>query len=307
MHIIITGGSGLIGTALTKTLTANKHRVSILSRNPEWVVGLPAGATAVRWDGQTAAGWGDLVNSADAIVNLAGESIAGESPLSMRWTAERKERILHSRLSAGKAIVEAVTAASKKPQVLIQASAVGFYGPRADEQITEEASAGSDFLANVCKQWEASTKAVEHLNVRRAIIRIGVVLSPKGGALPLQVLPFKFFAGGPLGSGRQYYPWIHLNDVIGGIAYLIEDANASGIYNLCAPDPVTNKQLAGVIGKVLSRPAFVTAPAFAFKLAFGEASTILLDGQRVIPKRLLDAGFKFQFSDIQAALSELLK
>lgn len=307
MHIIITGGSGLIGTALTKTLTAKKHKVSILSRNPGWVVGLPAGATAVQWDGRTAAGWGDLVNSADAIVNLAGESIAGESPLSMRWTAERKERILHSRLNAGKAIVEAVTAASQKPQVLIQASAVGFYGPRADEQVTEEASAGSDFLANVCKQWEASTKAVEGHNVRRAIIRIGVVLSPKGGALPLQVLPFKFFAGGPLGSGRQYYPWIHLKDVIGGIAYLIENANASGVYNLCSPEPVTNKQLAGAIGKALSRPAFVTAPAFAFKLAFGEASTILLDGQRVIPKRLLDAGYEFQFSDIQAALSDLLK
>lgn len=307
MHIIITGGSGLIGTALTKTLTAKKHTVTILSRNPEWVVGLPAGAKAVQWDGRTAAGWGDLVNSADAIVNLAGESIAGESPLSMRWSAERKERILRSRLNAGKAIVEAVTAASKKPQVLIQASAVGYYGPRADEQITEEASAGSDFLANVCKQWEASTKAVEGLNIRRAVIRIGVVLSQKGGALPLQVLPFKFFAGGPLGSGRQYYPWIHLNDVVGGIVYLIEDATASGIYNLCAPEPVTNKQLAGAIGKALSRPAFVTAPAFAFKLAFGEASTILLDGQRVIPKRLLEAGYEFQFSDVQAALSDLLQ
>ena len=307
MHILITGGSGLIGTALTEQLTAKKHTVSILSRNPEWVVGLPAGATPVKWDGRTTEGWGDLVNSVDAIINLAAENLAGESLLSLRWTAKRKERILRSRQNAGKAIVEAVRTAKKKPNVVIQASAVGFYGPRADEQITEEASAGSDYPANVCKQWEASTKPVEELGVRRVVVRTGIVLSPKGGALPLQLLPFKFFVGGPLGSGKQYYSWIHINDAVGGITYLIENEAAAGTFNLTAPNPVTNRELASAIGSVLSRPDFVPVPGFVFKLAFGEASTILLEGQRVLPKRLLESGYKFQFSDVRTALTDLLK
>jgi hypothetical protein len=306
MRIIITGGSGLIGRALTASLAADKHEVIVLSRDPEWVVGLPKGARAVQWDGRSAAGWGSLADGADAIVNLAGESVAGESILSMRWTAARKKRILESRLNAGKAVVEAVRSAKNKPKVLIQSSAVGYYGPRNGADLEEDAPAGNDFLANVCKQWEAATAEVEKLGVRRAIIRTGVVLSTEGGVLPLQMLPFKLFAGGPIGSGAQAYPWIHIADEVGAIRFLIETEAASGVFNLTAPEPLNNKEFGQVLGRVMGRPAFIPTPGFVFKIAFGEVSTLLLDGQRPIPSRLTGLGYQFKFPAAEAALRDLL-
>ena len=216
MRVIITGGSGLIGRALVDSLAKDGHEVIVLSRKPAAVTNLPRSARAEQWDGKTSQGWGPLADGADAIVNLAGATI------SKRWSESYKQEILNSRVQAGQAVVGAIKSATKKPGVLIQSSAVGYYGPRGSEEITEEAKAGSDFLAKTCIAWEASTAEVEKLGVRRVLIRTGVVLDKTGGALPQMMLPVKLFVGGPLGGGRQYFPWIHLDDEVAAIRFLID-------------------------------------------------------------------------------------
>ncbi|MDX1993954.1 MAG: TIGR01777 family oxidoreductase [bacterium] len=308
MRVVITGGTGLIGKALTKSLATDGHHVVVVSRNPRQTEPLPATVSFQAWDGRTAEGWGKAVDGADAVVNLAGESIAGEGFLPARWTVERKHNILNSRVNAGKAVSDAVTAANSKPGVLIQASAVGYYGSQPNSKVITEASpAGNDFLADVCKQWEASTTYVESVGVRRAIIRTGVVLSLDGGALPRQAFPFKLFAGGPLGSGKQPYPWIHLADEVRAIRFLIEHPQATGPFNLTSPNPVTNAEFSHAIGRVMGRPSFVPAPGFAFKAAFGDVSMVVLEGQRAIPQRLQELGFTFLFPDAEGALRDLYK
>jgi uncharacterized protein (TIGR01777 family) len=301
MRIIITGGSGLIGRALTESLVADNHEVIILSRHPERVANLPVSVKVEHWDGRSAAGWGHLADGADVIVNLAGENIAAD-----RWTAERKRRIRESRVNAGRAVVEAVEAATNKPKVVIQASAVGYYGARGLEEVIEETPPGDDFLAQVSTDWEDSTAPIEELGVRRVIIRTGVVLSPEDGAFPKMVLPFKFFAGGPLGSGRQWLPWIHLADEVAAIRFLIEHETASGPFNLTAPNPLTNAEFGRVLGKVLKRPSLLPTPSLALRLAFGEMSTVLLDGQRALPQQLQQMGFVFRFPKSEAAVADLL-
>ncbi|MCA0456735.1 MAG: TIGR01777 family oxidoreductase [Chloroflexi bacterium] len=306
MRVIITGGTGLIGRELANSLAHDHHEVIVLTRNTNKSSGLDGSVKLVKWDGRTVQGWGELANGAGAIVNLAGESIAGEGFPPSRWTKERKKRIVESRINAGKAVVEAITAAAQKPDVLIQASAVGYYGTHGDEPITEEHAPGSDFLAHTCVQWEAVTEPVEKLGVRRAIIRTGILLTNKGGVLPQLSLPFKLFAGGPIGSGKQQMPWIHIDDEVGAIRFLIDTPSAKGAYNLSAPHVVNNAALAKILGRVLKRPSFVPAPAFAFKLAFGELSILLLEGQRAIPKRLEEAGYAFKFPEPEPALKDLL-
>ncbi len=302
MRVIITGGSGLIGRALTEELARRNDEVILLSRNPTRLGDLPAGARAQAWDGKTAQGWGPLVTADTAIVNLAGENLAAG-----RWTAERKRAIRESRLDAGRAVVQAVRDAPDRPRVVIQASAVGYYGPRGDEEIDEATPPGTDFLAQVCVEWEGSTGGVEALGVRRAIIRTGIVLSLAGGALPRLLLPFRLFVGGPLGSGRQPFPWIHLADEVGGIVFLLDTATARGPYNLTAPGVLTNAEFSRVVGRVLGRPAGVPTPALALRAAFGEMATVLLDGQRAVPQRLRAAGYAFRYPDAEAALRSLLK
>jgi uncharacterized protein (TIGR01777 family) len=302
MRIIITGGTGLIGQALTNNLTVDGYEVIVLSRTPEKVSNLPGGAKAERWDGRTETGWGHLADGAKAIVNLAGENVAAG-----RWTAARKQRIRDSRLDASRAVVQAIKMAEHKPEVVIQSSAVGYYGPRGDTKITEQAPPGNDFLAKVCIDWEASTVSVESLGVRRAIIRTGVVLSPEDGALPRMMLPFKFFIGGPIGSGQQWFPWIHLADEVTAIRYLIDNKAATGVFNLSAPNPLTNAEFGQVLGRVLRRPAIMPTPGFVLRLAFGEMSTVLLDGQRAVPQRLQELGFTFRFPEAEAALRDLLR
>lgn len=300
-RIIITGGTGLIGQTLATDLVQDGHEVIVLSRSPNREHGLPQGVQVAGWDAHTAEGWGHLADGAAAIVNLAGESLAAG-----RWTDERKRRILESRVNTGQAVVEAVRAAAQKPGVVIQASAVGYYGPRGDEIVTEETVPGSDFLAGVCKEWEASTAEVEAMGVRRATIRTGLVLSREGGALPRILLPFRLFAGGPLGSGGQWWSWIHVADEVGAIRFLMETEAAGGPFNLTAPNPVTNAEFARILGKVVGRPAVMPAPAFALKLVFGEMATVLLDGQRVVPKRLQEMGYQFLFTQLEQTLRELL-
>ncbi|MCS6844851.1 MAG: TIGR01777 family oxidoreductase [Caldilineales bacterium] len=302
MRVIVTGGTGLIGRPLAAALADAGHEVIVLSRSPEKAAGLGQGIQVVRWDGRTAEGWGSLADGAGAIVNLAGESIAEG-----RWSDERKRRIRESRVNAGKAVVEAVQAARQKPAVLVQASAVGYYGPRGPETVTEDTPPGKDFLAQVCVDWEASTAPVEAMGVRRAIARTGIVLSADGGALPRMLLPFKFFAGGKLGSGQQGFPWIHIADEVAALRFLMENPAASGPFNLAAPNPPTNAEFMRAVGEAMGRPAAMPTPAAALRAVFGEMATVLLDGQRAAPKRLLDLGFQFRFTDPVAALRDLLR
>jgi uncharacterized protein (TIGR01777 family) len=282
-----------------------------LSRAPEKATGLPQGARAVRWDGQTASGWGELADGAEAVVNLAGESIGGENMLALMtkpWTRERLQLIRTSRVNAGKAVVHAIEQARVKPRVLVQSSAVGYYGLPGDQETTEDTPAGDDALAKICLDWEATTASVEAQGVRRVVIRTGgVVMSTQGGALPFMLLPFKLFVGGPLGSGKQWFSWIHIADEVRAIRFLMERADALGAFNLCAPEPLRNAELARVIGQVTHRPSFMPTPAFAMKLLLGDKATLVLDGQRQVPKRLLELGFQFQFPKVQAALQDLLK
>jgi hypothetical protein len=305
MKIIIPGGTGLIGRALAGELLAAGHSVLVLTRRPE-AARLPDGVQALAWDGRSAAGWGAQVDGETVIVNLAGEPVAGRGFFPARWTPERQACIRQSRVEAGRAVVAAVQQAAHKPLAVIQASAVGYYGPSDAPRVTEDHAPGRDFLASVCLDWEAATAPVEALGVRRAVARIGVVLSPAGGALPRQALLFRGFAGGPLGSGRQGYPWIHLADVTGALRFLAENAQAVGAFNLAAPNPVSNADFGRALGAALKRPYWLPAPAFAFRLAFGEVATILLDGQMAYPQRLLAAGYAFRHPQLAGALEDLL-
>jgi uncharacterized protein (TIGR01777 family) len=303
MRIIMTGGTGLIGKALCAQLSADGHIVTVLSRNPDKSRDMPAGVRVEQWDGKTTQGWGQLVDGADAVINLAGAGIA-DAP----WTESRKQLIRESRIQAGLAIQNAIKAAEKKPAVLLQASAVGYYGQNHDDSIiTEATAAGGDFLAKTCFDWEMSTAPVARMGVRRVILRTGIVLSNTGGAFPKMLLPFKFFAGGPLGNGKQWMPWIHIHDEIRAIMHLLTHPATEGAYNLCAPNPVTNKQFSNLVGSQMGRPAFLPAPAFALKTVLGEMSTILLDGQRAIPEKLEQSGFVFTYPTAHEALSQLLK
>jgi len=306
MRIIITGGSGLIGTELTKVLIQDDHEVIILSRNPENASDLPCGAQAVAWDGKTADGWGELVEETDAIVNLAGESIAGEGFIPSRWTAERKQRIRQSRIDAGKAVVAAVAAANHKPEVVIQASAVGYYGSHGDELIDEDFLSGEDYLASVCVDWENSTTAVEELGLRRVIVRTGLVFTAQGGIFTRLQLPYKLFVGGPIGSGNQYYSWIHVQDWVAAVRLLIGNKATQGAFNLTTPNPVTNRDFGKTLGKIMGRPSIIPLPGFAMNLALGEVSMTALEGQRVMPKRILDLGFKFKYPELEEALLEIV-
>jgi uncharacterized protein (TIGR01777 family) len=301
MRVLITGGSGLIGRVLATNLVRDGNEVIILSRQPGRITGLSAGVSTRWWDGHTTEGWNSLVDGTNAIVNLAGENIS-----SGRWTKERKRRILESRLNAGRAVVQAVETAACKPRIVIQASGVGYYGPCGDEEITEETPPGQDFLARLAVDWEASTAPLEGLGIRRVIIRTGVVLSTAGGALPRLLLPFRFFAGGRLGNGQQWFPWIHIADEVDAIRFLMENEKASGPFNLTAPTPLTNAEFSRLLGQRLRRPAFMPIPAFILRLLFGEMATALLDGQRAIPQRLSQSGFTFQFPGADPALGSLL-
>ena len=305
MRIIITGGTGLIGRAVSTHLASEGHEVVVLSRSPESAPRLPPGVRVARWDARTADGWAALADGAGAIVNLAGAS------LDRRWTSDYKRVIRESRLNAGRAVSAAVAQARAKPSVVVQASGAGYYGPRGDEILTEEASASPGFLGRTAVAWEASTASVAEAGggqpgVRHVIIRSGVVLSTEGGALPRIMLPFRLFVGSTLGTGYQWLSWIHIEDEVRAIRFLIETDTARGSFNVTAPHPVTNREFSRQLGRVMRRAALLRVPSFALRLLLGEMSTVVVDGQRADPRSLLDLGFSFRFPHLDTALRDLL-
>lgn len=293
MKILITGGAGFIGTPLTKELRSAGHDVIITTRRKS------DSKDTIRWSLPDLIP-PDVISEIDAVINLAGEPIAPK-----RWTEERKKLILSSRIDTTRALVESIKNSDKNPKVFISASAIGYYGPRDEKPVNEYTSPSLGYLASVCLQWEAEAQKAEDLGLRVVRVRIGGVLDADGGLLAQMVGPFKFFAGGPIGDGKQWFSWIHRDDMIGIIKYAIENDSVSGPVNVTAPNPVTNKEFSKALGKALHRPSSVTVPAFAVKLALGELSSIILTGQRVIPEKILEAGYEFKYPEVNEALKAI--
>jgi uncharacterized protein (TIGR01777 family) len=307
MRIMIAGGSGMIGRELTLLLSNSGDDVLILSRNPEVVQEMPEGVKLFKWDGKTIGEWAQQLEYCDAVVNLTGENLSGKGYFPKRWTEERKALLVQSRVDSGNVLTKAIEMATVKPSVFIQASGINYYKTQQQKTMTEEDGNGDDFLANLGKEWEDSSQAVEALGLRRVLIRNGIVLSTRGGALPSIVLPYRLWVGGPLGNGHQIYSWIHIFDEVNAIKFLIQNSSAQGVYNLTAPNPVTNYEFGSTVGKVIKRPHYFQIPAIAMQIAFGEVSMTVLEGIRVMPKKLLDQGFVFKYPFLEDALINLLK
>ena len=294
MQIVIAGGSGLLGRALNTRLSEAGHTVTVLTRQPRrpgdvaWVPSEPTGS------------WRATLDSADAVINLVGEPIAAG-----RWTPARKQAIRTSRVHATRTLVQAIRLARRTPGVFVSASGVGVYGARGDEPVTEDTAPGTDFLASVCREWEG--EALELAGVTRVVLlRTGLVLARDGGALPAIARPFHLFAGGPIGSGRQVWSWIHVQDWVSMVTWSLAAHAVSGALNVTAPEPVTNREFARTLGRVLHRPALLPAPAFALRLMLGEmAGPLMLTGQRALPAKAQAHGFQFAFTRLEDALRNL--
>lgn len=298
MRILITGGTGFIGSELRSMLLQKGHFLTIITRSPEQYEDETAkNQQFISWDADLVA----AMNEADAVINLVGSSIFGQ-----RWTEEVKQRIYSSRIDNTQKLVDAIKHADQPPGVMVSASAVGYYGDRGDDVLTEEEPPGNEFLSKVCVDWEAAAKEVTEAGVRLAIPRIGIVLETGGGAMQQMLPPFKLFAGGPIGSGHQYFPWIHMHDLCRGLIYPLENEPFEGAYNLNAPNPVTMNEFAGKLGEVLNRPTFFRVPEFALKLVLGEAAEPILDSLRAQPRHLQQAGFEFRFPYVKEALVDIL-
>jgi uncharacterized protein (TIGR01777 family) len=301
MKILITGSTGLVGTALVSALTKDGHTVCRLMRPESGMAGGTKDGFNVAWNPATGELGGAAVG-ADAVVNLAGASIAGG-----RWTAGRKALLRSSRIDTTRALVGALAKMNARPSVLVSASAIGIYGNRDDEVLTEESSPGTDFLAGLAREWEAEALKAESLGIRVVLARLGIILAREGGALAKMLLPFKLGAGGRLGSGRQWMSWVTLEDVVGILRMAIEKNALRGAVNVVAPQPVRNAEFTKVLAKALHRPTLFPAPAFALRLALGEmANALVLSSQRVLPRVLEKLGYRFQNADLVSALGTLL-
>lgn len=300
MRVLISGVTGFIGARLAETLAAAGHEIWGLSRDPDKARSqVPQLAESFAWNPVAQQPPRGAVADVDAVVHLAGETVSG------RWTAKKMQRIEDSRVLGTHNLVKAFEIPNR-PAVLVSSSAIGYYGDRGDTELTEELEPGRDFLGTVCQKWEAEAERAERLGVRVVIVRTGIVLAPGGGALAAMLLPFKMGAGGPMGSGAQWWSWIHRDDLVAILQRAIEEDTMHGAYNATAPSPMRQKEFAGVLGTVLHRPAFMPTPAFALKLALGGFSTELLSSKRVLPKRLQKQGFEFQYPELEGALRAAL-
>jgi hypothetical protein len=298
--VIITGATGFIGSRISKILKEAGYAIIIYTRSPRRAAeSLPFADQYVDWDYDNPGAWQQTVEGARAIVNLAGASIGGG-----RWTDDYKQKIYDSRIRGTRLLAEAVSAASDPPDALVSASAVGYYGDGGDKEITEDSPPGDDFLARVCRDWEAAADMAAG-KCRVVKIRTGVVLHPNEGALAKMLTPFKAMIGGPLGSGRQWFPWIHYRDIISIYKYAIEN-NISGAFNATAPNPVRMSEFAEAIGNAMGKPSAMKVPEFALRLMLGESADMVLKGQKAIPEKLLRNGFEFEFRQIGDAMSDLI-
>lgn len=301
MKVIITGATGFVGKALTSNLLESGIEVIALSRDQRKAQSILGDkATIIEWDGTTSSGWASAAENANAIINLAGANLS-----SRYWTSSYKKELWDSRVNAGRAVVQAVMRAKHKPKMLIQASAIGYYGSRKDETLDEHSEKGGGFLSDLVQAWETSTEAVEAQGVRRLIIRTAVVLGQGSVITSLLRIPFKLYGGGYPGSGKQWLSWIHLEDHIQIIRFLMERSDRQGVVNLASPEPVKMKEFCQVFGKVLHKPMWVRAPAVALKLALGDmAKETILVSQKIFPKKLLEAGYQFKYPNLEPALAD---
>ncbi len=292
--IVVTGGTGFLGRSLVAALREKEHEVAVVTRDPARAR-VPDGARAVSWSDLATA-----VDGARAVVNLAGETIA------RRWTADAKAGIVESRAEAAGMVGAALRAAKAPPGVLVNASAVGFYGDRGDEELTEASGPGTGFLAETTVAWEEAARRAAPEGVRLVLPRIGIVLGEEGGALSKMLLPFRLGVGGPLGSGKQWMPWIHRDDLVALLVAAIADDRWEGPVNATSPAPVTMREFAGTLGRVLHRPSFAPAPTFAIRAAMGEMAALVLDGQKALPAKATALGFRFRYESLEPALRQIL-
>lgn len=304
MHVVIAGGTGFIGRRISSRLLETGHTVAILSRRtPGADVLSLANCRAIAWDGRSPGLWAAEIDRADAVVNLAGENIGGGW-----WTSARKKRLMDSRIEATRAIVEAIAMAARKPSVLVNASAVGYYGDVPEGDCTEDCPPGDDFLSQICIAWEQEAMRAERYGVRVVLPRTGVVLDPAGGALQKLLLPFRLFIGGPLGSGRQWFPWVHIEDEVRAIIHAITTPSLSGPFNIAAPEHIRMQEFARMLGDTMRRPSWISGPAFVLRIVLGEmAGPLLLSGQKAVSEKLLRSGFTFSFPTVREALQHLLQ
>ena len=301
MKIAVTGGTGFVGARLVERLLSEGHQVLLLVRNRAKAQAKFPRAEIVEYTPKTSGAWQQPISGCDGVINLAGE------PLATRWSDSVKREVLESRTLGTQKIVEAIAQANPKPAVLVNASAVGYYGTSETDTFTEVSRPGTDFLAQVCQGWEAEAEKVKASGTRLAIIRIGIVLGPNGGVLERMMLPFQVFAGGPLGTGQQWVSWIHREDLVNLILKALTDSAMAGVYDGTSPHPVRMSELCQVLGETVNRPSWLPVPSFALELLLGEAAKLVLEGQQVLPERTQATGFQFQYPTLQSALAQITK
>ena len=300
MKVLVTGGTGFVGTQLTSRLIQDGDEVTILTRSEKGPEKRVPGISYLQGDPVQKGPWQEAIRNHDAIINLAGASIFS------KWTEKHKKAIRESRVHTTRNIVEGIPSRPERPVTLFSTSAVGYYGFHGDEELSEESPPGNDFLAQIAVEWEGEALKAKEKGARVVITRFGIVLGEKGGALSQMIPLFKKYIGGPIGSGKQWFSWIHIKDLAEAFVFLLKHPEISGPVNVCSPNPVRNKDLARALGNALHKPSFMPAPGFMIKLVLGEFGSVILEGQRVIPKKLLENGFVFQYADIDKALQGIV-